>query len=182
MYEQRTDTKQYRGQRLNIDKDQTTTSRNTSGRIKENILLIVLMALGIGIVVYGLIPPYDKAVGAFGSAFIIASFVGIYMMMTTHDVARKLHERFNDQNAILGTHTVILKEIVSTQKEMSSSLKEISSTQKEIVSTQKEMSSSLKEISSTQKEMSSSLKELSSTQKEMSSTLKSIDNKIEQKL
>ncbi len=139
---------------MNIDKDQTITSRNTRGRIKENILLIVLMALGIGIVVYGLVPPYDKAVGVFGAAFIIASFVGIYMMITTHNVARRLHERFNDQNAILGTHTVILKEIVSTQKEMSSSLKE---------------------ISSTQKEMSSSLKE-------MSSTLKSIDNKIEQKL
>ncbi len=154
---------------MNIDKDQTITSRNTRDRIiKENTFLIVLMGLGIGIAVYGVVPPYAESVWVFGAAFIIASCVGIYMMITTHGVARKLHERFNKQNAILETHTEILNK-------MDGSLEEISSTQKEISSTQKEMSSTLKEISSTQKE-------ISSTQKEMSSTLKSIDSKIEQKL
>ena len=147
---------------MNIDKDQTITSRNTRNRIiKENTFLVVLMGLGIGIVVYGVVPPYAESVWVLGAAFIIASCVGIYMMITTHEVARKLHERFNEQNVILETHTVILNK-------MDGSLEEISSTQKE-------MSSTLKEVSST-------LKEVSSTQKEMSLTLKSIDSKIEQKL
>ena len=67
------------------------------------------------------------------------------MMITTHNMARKLHERFNDQNAILGTHTVILKEIVSTQKEVVSTLKEISSTQKEMSSTLKSIDNKIEQ-------------------------------------
>ena len=101
-----------------------------------------------------LVPPYVESVWVFEAAFIIASCVGIYMMITTHEVARKLHERFNEQNVILETHTVILNRMDGSLEEMSSTLKEVSST----------------------------LKEVSSTQKEMSLTLKSIDSKIEQKL
>ena len=101
-----------------------------------------------------LVPPYAESVWVFEAAFIIASCVGIYIMITIYGVARKLHERFNEQNVILETHTVILNR----------------------------MDGSLEEMSSTMKEVSSTLKEISSTMKEMSSTLKSIDSKIEQKL
>ncbi len=60
------------------------------------------------------------------------------MMLATHDVAQKLHNRFNEQNEILkrldersGKQTEILKEIASSQKEIASSQKEITSSQKQ---------------------------------------------------
>ncbi len=60
------------------------------------------------------------------------------MMLATDNVAKKLHERFNEQNTILkhldersGKQTEILKEIASSQKEMISSQKEMISSQKQ---------------------------------------------------
>ena len=58
---------------------------------------------------------------ALGGAFIIAGSVGIYMMLATRRVVRSLHKRFDALDDTLKTHTEILKEIASSQKEMASS-------------------------------------------------------------
>ncbi len=123
-------------------------------RIKNNGFLFGIVGIGIGILIFGAAPPYAEAMAVLGAAFIIAGAVGIYMMLATDNVAKKLHERFNEQNTIL------------------KHIDERSGKQTEI----------LKEIASSQKEIASSQKEIASTQKEMASTLKSIDSKIESKL
>ena len=56
---------------------------------------------------------------------------GIYMMLATRQVAKKLHERFNVQNDILSSHTDILKDMASSQKDIASSQKETLSSQKQ---------------------------------------------------
>ena len=128
---------------------------------KDNQWLFVIVCLGIGILALGIIPPYAEMLVALGAAFIIAGGVGIYMMLATRQVAKKLHKRFNEQNEILESHTKILKE---NQKETSGILKEIASSQKDT-------SNSLKEIASSQKDTSNSLKD-------MTGILKRIEDKL----
>jgi len=54
------------------------------------------------------------------------------MMLAMRQVARKLHERFNEQNGILNSHTSILREIASSQKDMASTLNDVASTLRRI--------------------------------------------------
>ena len=95
--------------------------------------------MGAVIVATGTMPPHSEMLRALGAAFIIAGAVGIYMMLATRQVAKKPHERFNEQNTILATHTDILNK-------MDNSLKEIASSQKEIVSSLKGIDSKLQSI------------------------------------
>ncbi len=92
---------------------------------KDNQLLFVIVFLGMALLATGMIPPYHEMLIAIGAAFIIAGSVGIYMMLATRQVAKKLHERFNEQNDILSSHTEILKDMASSQKDMASSLKRL---------------------------------------------------------
>lgn len=46
-----------------------------------------------------------------GIAFISAGAVGIYMMLSTRQVARGLHERFNEQNKLLSQIVDVLQRI-----------------------------------------------------------------------
>ncbi len=114
--------------------------------IRDNAFLFAIVVSGIVILGFGYVPPHSEMLIALGAAFIIAGAVGIYMMLATRQVARKLHERFNEQNDIL-------KEIASSQKEIASSQKEMTSSQKEMTSSQKqnhsEMMGILKSISNT---------------------------------
>ncbi len=100
-------------------------SRKTRERIqdttKDNRLLYVIVGLGIGLLVLGIIPPYAEMLVALGAAFIIAGIVGIYMMLSTRQVAKKLHQQLDDQNEILETHTDILTKMDGSLKEIASS-------------------------------------------------------------
>jgi len=120
-----------------------------SDAVRDNAFLFAIVASGAVILAIGLSSPGSEMMQALGAAFIIAGSVGIYMMLATRQVARKLHERFNEQNDILNSHTDILREIVSSQKEMTATQKEIVSSQKEIVSSQKEMTATQKEMAAT---------------------------------
>ena len=117
------------------------------GTTRDNVFLFVILALGAGLLVIGIIPPYIEPTVLLGAAFIIAASVGIYMMLATRQVAKNLHERFNEMNDILTSHTNILKEIASSQKEIASSQKEIASSQKETASTLKNIERILTEKS-----------------------------------
>ena len=81
---------------------------------------------------------YAEMYLAAGIAFIVAGFVGVHMMFATKQVAKGLHERFNEQNTILkkmdGTPVGIAasQEAAASQKETISTLKEMSSTPKDI--------------------------------------------------
>lgn len=75
--------------------------------------------------------PYAETLVVLGAVFIISSAVGIYMMLATRQVARKPHERFNEQNIIL--HKIdgnVEKQIIILEK-MNSSLVDIASSQKQ---------------------------------------------------
>ncbi len=73
-----------------------------------------------------------------GTAFIIAGGVGIYMMLATRQVAKKLHQRFNEQNDLLKRLDESSGKQTDVLKMMDGSLKEIASSQKEIASSQKQ--------------------------------------------
>ncbi len=131
--------------------------RKTQSRIgddaKDNQLLFVIVFLGMALLATGMIPPYHQMLIAIGAAFIIAGSVGIYMMLATRQVAKKLHERFNEQNDILSSHTEILKDMASSQKDMASS-------QKDMASSQKDMASSLKRLENNFSDMGKILKRI----------------------
>ena len=97
--------------------------------LRDNAFLFAIVILGITILTIGYAPPYAEAISILGAAFIIAGGVGIYMMVTTRQVARRLHERFNEQNGIL-------REIASSQK----------ANHKELLNTQKGIAETLKRI------------------------------------
>ena len=106
---------------------------------KDNRLLFVIVSLGIGILALGIIPPYAEMLIALGAAFIIAGSVGIYMMLSTRQVAKELHKRFDEQNKVLerldtnsNKQTFILEKITSSLKEMDTSLKEMADILKRI--------------------------------------------------
>ena len=97
------------------------------------------------------------------------------MMITTRNVAKGLHARFDEQNDIL-------REIASSQKEIASSQNKalaIASSQNDIL---REIASSQKEIASSQtdmlKEIASSQKEIASSQRNVEGILKNIEAKI----
>ena len=83
--------------------------------IRDNAFLFAIVGAGAAIVMLGSTPPHSEMLQALGAAFIIAGAVGIYMMLATRQVARKLHERFNEQNDIL-------KEIASSLKNIEKKL------------------------------------------------------------
>ena len=111
--------------------------KDVKEKVIDSLFFLAMIVSGVGIVGYGIIPPYHEMFIALGVAFITAGSVGAYMMFMTDRVAKGLHGRFNEQ-------TEILKEISSTQKEISSTQKEISSTQKEISSTLKSIDGKIK--------------------------------------
>ncbi len=89
--------------------------------IRDNTFLFAIVALGFVILGFGHFPPHSEMPIALGAAFIIAGGAGIYMMLATRQVAKKLHERFNELNdTIKQNHsetTEILKEMASSQKQ-----------------------------------------------------------------
>lgn len=114
--------------------------------VRDNAFLFAIVAAGTVVLGIGYYPTYHDMLVALGAAFIIAGGVGIYMMLATRQVAKKLHERFNVQNEILkrldessGKQTDILSK-------MDTSLREIASSQKDIASSQKDTVEILKRI------------------------------------
>ena len=103
-----------------------TTAKNIRELIRDNKFLFMLVGIGTIVLATGIAignyPPYHEIFIAIGAALIIAGGVATYMMSTTRQVAKSLHERFNEQNVILGTHTKILKEIASTLKSIDGKL------------------------------------------------------------
>jgi len=116
-----------------------------SDAVRDNAFLFAIVASGTVILATGLSLD-SEMMQALGAAFIIAGSVGIYMMLATRQVARKLHERFNEQNGILNSHTAILREIVSSQKDMAVTLREIVSSQNNMAVTLDNMASTLRRI------------------------------------
>ena len=145
------------------------------GAARDNVFLFVILALGVGLLVIGITPPYIEPTTLLGAAFIIAAGVGIYMMLATRQVAKNLHERFNEMNGILTSHTNILNSHTDILNSHTGILKEIASSQKEIASSQKDMASVLHRI---ERDLVSSQKEIVSSQKETATTLKSIEQSI----
>ncbi len=117
--------------------------KDMSDILRDNAFLFGITIVGGIILGIGYAPPYYDMLVALGAAFIIAGGVGIYMMLATRQVAKKLHQRFNEQNDLLkrldessGKQTDILKMMDGSLKEIASSQKEIASSQKEIASSQ----------------------------------------------
>ncbi len=131
---------------MGIGKRSPRISKDTIDAIKHHTFFGVLSILGISILVIGIFPPYSEVLSVLSAAFIIAASVGVYMMLGTRRVATKLYERFDDINIKLGTHTDILIEIASSQKEMITLQKGMASSQKETASILTEMSATLKNI------------------------------------
>lgn len=98
--------------------------------ILDNLFLIVVIGAGVVLTAMWLIEAgvYDPT----GLAFIIAGGVGVYMMLTTRKVAKQLHERFNENNAMLAKNTEILQDMRSSQNKMSATLDKMSATLNEI--------------------------------------------------
>ena len=65
---------------------------NMSDAIRDNVFLFAIVAAGIVIVGIGIAPQHAEMLQVLGVAFIIAGAVGIYMMLATRQVAKKLHE------------------------------------------------------------------------------------------
>ena len=133
------------------------TVRNTRGVLLENVYLFALFGIGAVLLPLGFVPEYRETLIVLGVALIVSSSIGIYMMITTRNVAKGLHARFDEQNDIL-------REIASLQKEIASSQTkalDIASSQKEIASSQSDM-----------------LKEIASSQRNIEGILKNIEDKI----
>jgi len=75
-------------------------NREIQDIIGNNAFLFAIVVAGIVIMAIGY-TPYVETLVVLGTAFIISSAVGIYMMLATRQVARKPPERFNEQNIIL---------------------------------------------------------------------------------
>ena len=75
-------------------------NREIQDIIGNNAFLFAIVVAGIVIMAIGY-TPYVKTLVVLGTAFIISGAVGIYMMLATRQVARKPHERLNEQNIIL---------------------------------------------------------------------------------
>ena len=84
--------------------------------LMDNALLFAIVAAGIVIAGIGTVLPHSEMLQALGAAF-IAGAVGIYMMLATRQVAKKPHERFNEQNEILGKMASSLENIEKILKE-----------------------------------------------------------------
>ncbi len=102
--------------------------KDMSDILRDNAFLFGITIVGGIILGIGYAPPYYDMLVALGAAFIIAGGVGIYMMLATRQVAKKLHQRFNEQNDILkhldersGKQTEILKKMDGSLKEIASS-------------------------------------------------------------
>ena len=113
---------------------------------KDNRLLFVIVSLGIGILALGIIPPYAEMLIALGAAFIIAGSVGIYMMLSTRQVAKELHKRFDEQNKVLERLDTNSSKQTFILEKITSSLKEMDTSQKEMATSLKEMADILKRI------------------------------------
>ena len=114
--------------------------------VTDNAFLFAITLAGAVILSIGYAPPYHDMQVALGAAFIIAGAVGIYMMLATRQVAKKLHERFNVQNGILENNTMILESHTKIMNKMDDSLRDIASSQKDIASSQKDTVEILKRI------------------------------------
>ena len=119
--------------RVHLVRGQTSTAcRKVLDAARDNAFLFAIVALGLVILGIGYAPPYAEAVAVLGAAFIICRQRGIYMMLATRQVARKLHERFNEQNNILREMASSQKETTLTLKGMADALKGMADTLKRI--------------------------------------------------
>ena len=82
-------------------------------RIRDNKFLTTIILIGISL---GLIPPFNETFFTLGAAFIIAGGVGTLMMNTTKNVAKNLHERFNELTPILKRIDSSLEDISASEK------------------------------------------------------------------
>ncbi len=121
--------------------------------LQDNVFLFATVAVGGIILSIGYYPPYHDMLIALGAAFIIAGAVGIYMMLATRQVAKKLHERFNVQNTILQkleenseNQNEILESHTKIMNKMDDSLRYIASSQKDIASSQNQNHSEMIDV------------------------------------
>ncbi len=94
--------------------DSGETARNVRDVLLDNAYLFALFGAGVVLLHLGIVPEYRETLIVMGAAFIVASSIGIYMMITTRNVAKGLHARFDEQNDIL-------REIAASQKEIAAS-------------------------------------------------------------
>lgn len=67
----------------------------------------------------------------FGAVFIMAG-TGVYTMIAARKISGHLHERLDETNTILSSHTNLLQEMGSSLKDLASSQKEMATTLKDI--------------------------------------------------
>ena len=101
-------------------------------KILDNLLLIGFIIVGMVFLYRGYIPQISEAAQAVGAAFIIAGSVGIYMMLTTRQVAKNLYKRFDKQNTTLDKMDERLVGMVASQTETATTLKEMAATLRDI--------------------------------------------------
>ena len=94
-------------------------------KILDNLLLIGFIGVGLAFLIIGFTHPPSEVAQAVGAAFIIAGCVGIYMMLTTRQVAKNLYKRFDEQNTTLTKMDETLVGIAASQKEMAATLRDI---------------------------------------------------------
>ena len=153
-------------------KDQMPYEMDMHELIMDNRFLFVLVGIGTGVLLIGIAigshPPYHEIFIALGAALIIASAVAIYMMATTRQVAKNLHERFNELTQTLKeNHT----ETICLLKKMDGSLTNMAVSQENMAVSQENMAVSIKN-------MAVSIKNMASSQKDIITVLKRIDSKM----
>ena len=88
-------------------------------------LSMLFLFVGFAMVVLEIFVPQYTMFVAIGAGFISGCIVGTYMMLANREVAKNLHERFNEQNEILKDIAATQKDAAATQKDMAATLKRI---------------------------------------------------------
>ena len=153
-------------------KDQMPYKMDMHELVKDNRFLFVLVGIGTGVLLIGVAigshPPYHEIFIALGAALIIASAVAIYMMATTRQVAKNLHERFNELTQTLKENHV---ETTGLLKKMDGSLTNMTVSMKN-------MAVAITNMAVSQENMAVSLENVASSQKDIITILKRIDSKM----
>ena len=165
--------------------DSGETARNVRDVMLENAYLFALFGAGIVLLHLGIVPEYRETLIVMGAAFIVASSIGIYMMITTRNVAKGLHARFDEQNDILREIAASQDKSLDIAASQNETLGKIAASQDKILDISSSQNETLGKIAASQKEIAASQKEIAASQKEIAASQRNVVGilrKIEEKI
>ena len=141
-------------------------------KILRNSPLIGIIVIGAWLIAFGTALPEQLDWGFLGAAFAATGFVGIYMMLTTSDVSKSLHERFDKLNLVIqnsfAAQTKVIQDTAAAQTKV-------------IQDTAVAQTKVLAEIVTSQAKMSGTLEKMNATLERIDSTLGRVEHKMEPK-